>query len=122
MSLGSERVADRELKALQVVAPVSIGLALVSDRDRVAETEQTERRQPLHADAHRSAQLAQVEVVFLALAELVLEFGVAEVERIAEVEEQAGPCALRELLGHGQQHLELPGDSGVAAIGILERI
>src|SRR5215208_1447653 len=75
----SEGTADRELEAFENVAVLAPGLAAIADRQGVAEAEQAERREPLHADADRRAQLVQGEAVVRRLAGLVEEPGVAEI-------------------------------------------
>ena len=122
MVKGSEGAADRELEALQVVAELAPGVAAIADREGIAEAEQAERREPLHADADRDAQLLQLEAGVGGKAGLVEELRVAEVEGLAEVEEHAAAHAARELRRHRHDRFELSAQRAVAAVRIAERV
>src|SRR5262245_45394262 len=107
---GSERPADGELEALELVAIVELRRFLVSQGKGIAEPEQPERSEPLHGDSGRSAQLPHIERVVRGEAHFVGELRAAHVEGLPEIDERADTRALLELLRQGQDRLELPAD------------
>src|SRR6185503_16435546 len=108
--------------ALDVIAVLAPGLALIAQRVGETETEQTERREPFDADAGRDAQLAEVEAVVDREAGLVGELRVAEEVGLAEVDERRQARAAPEFLGQRQDGCELAAQGGVATERIAERV
>ena len=118
----SERLTDRELELFELVAELQARLLLIDQRNRIAETEQTHRREPLDRDAARHAHLVQVEVVFGPVAAPVAELCVAEEIGLTRIDEQRQPRGARHLGAERDDRFELSGNAGVATVRIAERI
>src|SRR5690348_14883827 len=103
----SECIADGELKSFHVIAVGPPRALPISQGVCETESEQAERREPLHADARRGAQLVQIDAVGDARAVLVGELLVAREEGLPEVEEQAESRGARELFRQWQDGFEL---------------
>src|SRR3954468_1870992 len=96
-SVTSERRTDGKLEFFALVAELAPRLLLVAQWIGVRKAEQAHGREPLQGDTRRHAQLRQVERVLDAVAALVAECRIAQVERLARVDEQAEAGGAREL-------------------------
>src|SRR5579864_7967430 len=122
----SEGIAHRELEPFLLVAPGGDAVALLGiQRHAIAESEEPERRQPLHRDADRALHaLPAGEAVVggsdvVRTVELDLVTGVVDA---AHVEESAHAGGLRILGRHGEDQLVLAGEAQVTAVGVAELI
>src|SRR5262245_21900017 len=116
----SERAANGELEALELIAISELRRSFVAQGNRVAEPEQAEWREPLHGNARRCAQLPQAESVVDGEARFVRELRAAHVVVLAEIDEPAHARALLELLRYRHEQLELPAEREVTAVRIAQ--
>ena len=106
----------------ELVTELEPRLDLILHWLRVAETEQAHQGKPLHAHAGRDPQVAEIELVVGAVAAAIAELRVAQVVRLARVDEGTNPRARCKLYGQRDDRFELRREAGVTAEGIAERI
>src|SRR6185312_9637842 len=119
----SEGLADGELEALGLIAPIHAGLVLRIQRDAVAEPEETQRGQPFHGKSGRTLQVSITRLVGDRGHPVdAVENRIVGLEYAAHIVEQAHPGALAPFRGDGDDQLGLAGDAHVAAVGVAELV
>src|SRR5215472_4913922 len=121
-----ESIAHRELEAFLLVSPGGDAVAVLGvDGHPEAESEEAERRQPLHREPDGAPDAVPAGEAVIDGTDVV---GTVELDRVAgvvdpaHIEEQADAGGLGVLGRHGKDELVLAGETHVAAIRVAELV